>query len=70
MTPANARVSALGVPHLVQLLDGTEDPDWRTEYGGTLDPTTGKVELPTPTYTPCPCENCPDCTHEAAHGHR
>ncbi|MET8974695.1 hypothetical protein ABZX85_03660 [Streptomyces sp. NPDC004539] len=50
--------------------DCTEDSDWRTEYGGTLNPATGKVELPTPTYTPCPYEPCPDCTREASRGRR
>ncbi|GAQ51585.1 hypothetical protein [Streptomyces acidiscabies] len=55
----------LGEPRLVQLLDGTEDPDWRTAYGGTLNPTTGKVELPTPAY-----KNCPECAREATRGHR
>ncbi|KND31952.1 hypothetical protein [Streptomyces acidiscabies] len=70
MRPANARVTALGEPRLVRLLDGAEDPDWRTEYGGTLNPTTGKVELPTPAYTPCPYKNCPECAREATRGHR
>ncbi|MFM9615013.1 hypothetical protein DF268_32475 [Streptomyces sp. V2] len=69
----DARVSALGPPALVRLLDGTEEApltDWRTEYGGVLNVRTGEIELPTPTFTPCPYENCPDCEREAAHGHR
>ncbi|MEX3104368.1 MULTISPECIES: hypothetical protein [unclassified Streptomyces] len=72
----DARVSALGPPALVQLLDGTEEADaspltdWRTEYGGVLNVQTGEIELPTPTFTPCPYENCPDCKREAAHGDR
>ncbi|MDX3386544.1 hypothetical protein PV682_34615 [Streptomyces niveiscabiei] len=70
MTPPNARVTALGEPQLVQLLDDTEDSDWRTEYGGTLDPTTGRVELPAPAYTPCPYDNCPECAREETRGHR
>ena len=63
----NARVSALGEPRFVRLLDGTEEAgagplaDWRTEYGGVLNVRTGEVELPTPTFAPCPFENCPEC---------
>ncbi|MDX3387993.1 hypothetical protein PV682_42125 [Streptomyces niveiscabiei] len=72
----NARVSALGKPQLVQLLDGTEEAaeaplmDWRTEYGGVPNVQTGEIELPTPTFAPCPYENCPECPQEAAHGDR
>jgi len=68
--PKPTRVTALGEPHLVQLLDGTEDPDWRTEYGGTRDPATGRVELPAPTFVPCPYPNCPECAREATRGRR
>ncbi|WP_416972604.1 hypothetical protein [Streptomyces sp. 4F14] len=67
MRRLNARVSALGTPQFVKILDGTEEPEttnWRTEYGGSRDEATGKVELPTPAFTPCPFENCPDCERE------
>lgn len=69
---SNARVSALGPPTLVQLIDGTEETDtapladWRTEYGGVLNVQTGEIELPTPTFAPCPYENCPECTKRTA----
>lgn len=69
----NARVSALGEPRLVpKLLDGTEEADmapltdWRTEYGGTVNVQTGEIELPTPPFTPCPYENCPECAKRTA----
>ena len=35
--------------------------DWRVEYGGVLNVRTGEVELPAPTFAPCPYENCPEC---------
>ncbi|WP_075731492.1 hypothetical protein [Streptomyces acidiscabies] len=63
----NARVSALGEPQLVRLLDGTEEAteapltDWRTAYGGVLNVQTGEIELPVPPYPVCPFEDCPDC---------
>ncbi|MEX3103414.1 MULTISPECIES: hypothetical protein [unclassified Streptomyces] len=69
----NTRVSALGLPQLVRLLDGPEEPetalraDWWTEYGGRLDEATGKIELPMPTFAPCPYEDCPDCKLERGH---
>ncbi|MFM9446856.1 hypothetical protein [Streptomyces acidiscabies] len=58
-------MSALGEPQLVQLMDGTEEADWRTEYGGVLNVRTGEVELPTPPVPPCPYENCPECAKGA-----
>lgn len=66
----NARVSALGLPQLVRLLDGSEEPetalraDWWSEYGGRLDEAMGKIALPVPTFAPCPYEDCPDCKLE------
>lgn len=75
--PVKARVSALGLPELVRLLDGSEESekavraDWWTEYGGRVNEATGKIEFPVPTFAPCPYEDCPDCKLErAADGHR
>jgi len=64
---SDVRVSAVGEPQLVRLLDGTEEvrTDWRTEYGGVLNVRTGEVELPTPTFAPCPYENCCECSKGA-----
>lgn len=73
MTPLNARVSVLGEPLLVQLLDGTEEGDTApltdrcAEYGEVQ---TGEVELPPPAFAPRPCVNRPDCKREAGNGHR
>ncbi|QNP71100.1 hypothetical protein IAG44_17755 [Streptomyces roseirectus] len=73
----NTRASALGKPQLVQLMDGTEEEtdaasltDWRTEYGGVLNPRTGEIELPTQTFAPCPYPDCTECAEEASNGHR
>lgn len=66
----NGRVSALGEPQLVRLLDGTEVPaaasltDWWKEYGGRLDEATGEIEFPAPVYPPCPVPDCSDCKAE------
>ncbi|KND32112.1 hypothetical protein IQ63_24075 [Streptomyces acidiscabies] len=66
-------MSFLGPPQLVRLLDGSEEPetaaraDWWSEYGGRLDEATGEIELPMPTFAPCPYEDCPDCKLERGH---
>lgn len=63
---AGGRVSAVGLPQVVRLLDRPEEPeeDWRIAYGGTVDPESGRAELPVPVYPPCPFEACPDCAAE------
>jgi len=63
---AGSRVQAASLPQIVQLLSGPEEPesDWRMAYGGTVDPESGRVELPAPVYAPCPFEACPDCAAE------
>ena len=64
---SDVRVSAVGEPQLVRLLDGAEEArtDWRTECGGVLNIRTGEIELPTPTFAPCPYENCSECAKGA-----
>lgn len=64
--PVVARASELVTPQLGQLPEGSEPapPDWRIEYGSTLNPDTEKVELPAPSYTRCPYPDCPECETE------
>lgn len=68
-TPAkrvSARLSALPAPELVSLPDGPVDPQtamqapWWTEYGGTLDESTGVIAFPPRSLPPCPfpCALC------------
>jgi len=69
--PVNGRVSALRLPRPARLLGGSEEPevtpgaDWWSEYGGRLDEATGEIQLPVPTFAPCPYEECPECAKGA-----